>query len=260
MNKWIVLSLVLICGCGEAAQLPPVADVVAGGVNVSLLSKPGSGARPTLFVFAVSRGDTFNEKFIYNDVGRLLVKRGWLVVTLDLPAHGDDMRAGEGNALVGWRTRMEAGEDLVGDFCTKASAVLTDLIAEKRSKAGDVYVAGTSRGGFLALHWLHRDDRVKAGIGFAPVTKLGALTEFTNAVISDPHDLQSYGESFNKPVRIWFGPDDARVRTDFGIELVKTAGLNADICVQVQPSIGHNTPKNAHREAAEWLLAQRKGR
>src|SRR5688572_812736 len=50
--------------------------------------------RPTLFLFAVA-ADLIIDNPTYNDVADPLRRDGWLIVSLDPPAHGQDARAGE---------------------------------------------------------------------------------------------------------------------------------------------------------------------
>jgi dienelactone hydrolase len=218
--------------------------------------------QPTLFVFAGTRADTLNPSQMYNDVGRILVDKKWLVVTLDLPCHGSDRREGEPDSLDGWRHRHNNGEDFIGAFNVKCSAVLDWLLANRYTKPAQVYVAGTSRGGFLAMHWACHDKRVKGVAAFAPVTTTLALSEYANSTFPLPvipsMSLTNYAQKLSGvPVKMWFGPADERVGTQNALALVgavQAQYLYADFDCRIQPAINHTVPHNAHEEAAEWFL------
>ena len=86
------------------------------------------------------------------------------MVSLDLPAHGADQRPGETRPLVAWRTRLDAGENVVRDFTVRLSRLIDTLATDR------IALVGTSRGGFMALHGMAADPRVDAVVAFMPVT------------------------------------------------------------------------------------------
>ena len=147
-------------------------------IRFGLLGEKGPTLAPTLFVFATAiEGTLGSDDFV--KVGRILGKDGYLCVSLDIPCHGQDAKPGEAvNALSCWRSRLEKGNDLVPGFVAKASAVLDYLIQEGYTDPHQVAACGTSRGGFIALHFAAAEPRVKSVAAFAPVTDLLALSEF----------------------------------------------------------------------------------
>ena len=243
----------------EEVQTPAGPIAIEGHLN-----RP----QPTLFVFAGTRVDTLNPSVPYNDVGRILEDKKWLVVTLDLPCHGIDRRPNEPDSLDGWRYRHVMGEDFIDAFNVKCSAVLDYLIANRYTRPTQVYVAGTSRGGFLAMHWACHDKRVRGVAAFAPVTTTLALSEYANSTFPLPvipsMSLTNYAQKLSGvPVKMWMGPADERVGTSNAIALVgavQAQYLYADFECRIQPAIGHTVPHEAHEEAAGWLCKMLKAR
>src|SRR5207237_9901005 len=127
-------------------------------------------------VFAASAEESLGSAD-FNKVWRLLGRQGYLCVSLDVPCHGEDQKAKE-NGLAGWRVRLEKGDTLIPGFVAKASAVLDHLIKEGYTDPRRVAACGTSRGGFIALHFAAAEPRVRCVAAFAPVTNLLALREF----------------------------------------------------------------------------------
>ena len=92
------------------------------------LAAPRETPAPTLLLLAMGAVDTLTSA-PYSRVGTLLHARGWAVVSVDLPCHGDDRRTGEPPELHGWAARVAAGEDIVADFRARAADVLEHLVA-----------------------------------------------------------------------------------------------------------------------------------
>lgn len=199
------------------------------------------------------------------EVGRLLMRDGFLVVTLDPPCHAEDQRQGEPPMLDGWRYRMDRKEDIVADFVARGTDVLDHLL-ETKAINSEIFVCGTSRGGFLALHWARRDARIRAAVGFSPVTDLCILREFADiqdGTLVSQLNLQASASDFaNKALWITIGNRDERVGTQSAIDLIaamikSAAATTSDrppqISLEVEPSIGHSTPAGAHERAANWI-------
>jgi hypothetical protein len=124
------------------ALLRPPADVA-----FALLPPQAGGPAPTLLLFAMAGADTLNTE-PYCRVGRLLHARGWNVVSLDLPCHGDDRRPGEPPELAGWAVRVGAGEDIVAPFRQRVNDVVEHLVATgiaDPSRIACVSVSGDSQ-------------------------------------------------------------------------------------------------------------------
>jgi dienelactone hydrolase len=261
------------CGAyGWSADEPPAMQVLQtpGGVRFGLFGKKGERPAPTLFVFALSLEDMPKHPG-YTDVGRRLARHGFLHVTLDPPCHGVDTKPGEPPQLRGWRTRVEKGEKLVGDFTARATAVLDHLIKEGYTDAGRVAACGTSRGGFLAFHFMAAEPRIKAAAGFSPVTNLLALSEFARLEKLEAAQALALTtvapKLAGRPIWVSIGNHDQRVSTDDAIAFTRQvvaaslAGAKdpkprVPVELLVGASPGHGIIDNAHELAAAWLIRQ----
>ncbi len=236
--------------------------ITVSGTSVDIdsrLNRP----QPTLYVFAGTRSDTLNPSYMYNDVGRELADKGWLIVTIDLPCHGEDARAGEPTSLDGWRYRHETlGEDFVGAFATKVRGITDYLIANRYSRKDQIFIAGTSRGGFLAAHCAIADPRIRGFVGFAPVTTVLALSEYANSNFQNVSlipsmSLHNYGDKLSRiPFVLYSGPSDTRVGTQNAVNLMGALALDALGELKIMPATNHTVPLGAHQDAAKWLQAQ----
>lgn len=222
--------------------------------------------RPTLFTFAGSC-DTALATEPYNITARRLRRRGWLAVTLDLPAHGADARAGEPRELEGWRARFDAGEAFTLEFERRVRDVLDYLIATGRTDPKRVAVCGTSRGGYMAIRAAAADPRFGCVAAFAPVTVPTALREFAGLESSPgAHALdleQRAAELAGRPMWMCIGDDDRRVGTDHVIALARRV-IAASVQASRRPMVelhlmaieGHGTHPTAYEEAAAWIAHQ----
>ena len=147
------------------------------GVRFGILGMKPAKPAPTIFIFATTALDTLQDES-FCQIGRILAEHGFVCVSLDLPCHGEDAIPGEPNALAGWRKRIEAGDNLVPAFTAKARAVLDYLIAQGYTDPARVAAGGTSKGGFIAMHFAAADARVKCVAAFSPLTDLMMLREF----------------------------------------------------------------------------------
>jgi len=198
-----------------------------------------------------------------------LRRRGWQCVSLDVPCHGDDVRSGEPPELQGWRARLDQHENFMAGYMKKCSDVLDYLVQEGFTDQARVAVAGTSRGGFCALHFAASEPRVKWVMAFAPVTDLPMLAEFKgleNDAITKSLAAANLAEKLVGR-RLWLciGNNDRRVGTDECFAFVRrvahanlAVGKPATIELHVMPSDGHAIHDTAHNEAAAWLLQKLK--
>jgi dienelactone hydrolase len=188
-------------------------------------------------------------------------------VSVDLPCHGQDARPGE-KGLSGWRVRCLAKKDIVADTTSTLKKVLDYLIAEKLTDPERVAALGTSRGGFVAVHFAAADPRVRCVAAFAPVTDLAALSEF-RGVGDDPFvqslSLERQAHALaERPIWLVIGDRDERVGTDRAIQFarrVTTAALEAQRSPRVELHVlpepkGHTTPVGSAERAAAWLEQQ----
>jgi len=286
-------ELIFICGALLAIALVGTADARGGEENEIRILRTPSGVRfgilgekartpaPTLFVFAVNIEDTLRiDEF--NKVGHILARDGYLCVSLDVPCHGTDAKTGEeANTLNCWRIRLEKGDALLPEYLAKASAVLDYLIMQGFTDPQKVAASGTSRGGFIALHFAAADPRVRCVAAFAPVTNLLVLREFaglegdsvTVRKIKALALVNSAQKLAGRSIWVCIGNYDRRVGTDEAIafsrrvvEASVAQNRPANVEVHILPSFGyqarayndgHQIPiALAHEEAAAWIEAR----
>lgn len=268
-----VFVLVLLINCAHLAGAEEIAKPTLmktpEGVSFGLLGAKPATPAPTLFIFAGEIDQTLTDP-AFNPVGMLLAKQGYLCVSLDAPCHGKDADEKQASELSGWRQRIEQGNDLVGVFSKRCTQVLDFLIADGYTDAKRVASAGTSRGGFLALHFAAAEPRVRCVAAFSPVTNLMALSEFagtTNAPAAEALSLSNAtGNLIGRPLWVSIGNEDKRVGTDetivFTRALVRASmsdrgrnaqGEAAPVELHVMPSKGHTVYPTAHADAAVWI-------
>ena len=237
------------------------------GVEFGIWGQGDVKPSPTLIVLGNSIEGTIGEPY-FRQAGNDLAKEGFISVSIDIPGHGTQEREGEAKGLAGWRERIDQGEDIVAETNRRLSEVLDYLIAEGISDPDNIAVSGTSRGGFLAMHFTASDPRVKCVAAFAPVTDLIVLREFHGAEGNALMESLSVSEQADKladrPVWIIMGDRDDRVGTDNAITLARkitasaiAQGLNpaVDLLVLAEPK-GHTTPAGAAETAAIWIKRQ----
>lgn len=268
------LSLALLtlgsAGAGVATEaIAPGIElhVTKTGVRYGIWSRPAQPAAPTLFLIANSIEETLGSVH-FRQAGNFLAPEGWLCVSVDLPAHGPDIQPGQRSGLAGWRERLDHGDTLVPAITTRLSQVLDELIARGLTDPRRIAAVGTSRGGFIALHFAAADLRVKAVAAFAPVTDLAALTEFRGA--EDDPLVRSLALGLQvkalagRAVWLTIGDRDTRVGTDLAIQFARrltTASLEnqqpalVDLHVVAEPR-GHSLPAGSAEDAARWLRKQ----
>src|SRR5262249_50097737 len=209
------------------------------------------------------------EETAYNRMGAILHQRkGFVLVSLDMPSHGQDYRPGEAKGgLQGWRERLTAGEDVVADLMPKVSAVLDFLIANGTTDPNRIAVSGNSRGGFMALHYAARDSRVKWAVALSPVTDLLVLQEFNgmpeNALTRSLLLARVSPHLTRLPIWMSIGNNDGRVGTDLAIafsrRIVEEAlaqGKVPKVELHIYATPGHSSIPAQHDSAADWLIAQ----
>jgi dienelactone hydrolase len=235
----------------------------ADGIEFGLLGDKPAAPAATLFVIALDLDRTLRDPS-FNRVGHILRQQGFLCVALDAPCHGKDTRHPDGNALAEWRQRLERGDDIVAAFTPRCVKVLDHLVAEGYTDPGRVAVAGTSRGGFLAIHLAAAEPRVRCVAAFAPVTELLALSEFAGMkddARAKALDVANFADKLaGRPIWICIGNSDQRVGTDraiaFSRKVVEASiarGKPAAIETHVTTSAGHSVHPTAHAEAAAWI-------
>ena len=237
------------------------------GVRFGVWGEKPDTPSPTLFVLASTINETLGQTY-YRQSGNILADQGYLCVSVDLPCHGSERRRDEPEGLGGWRARSERNEDFVAESNARLQQVLDHLIRAGYTNADKVAACGTSRGGFLALHFAASDSRVKCVAAFAPVTDLGALREFEGATrhpLVGSLALAKQAEKLaGRAVWLVIGDQDDRVGTDHTIalaRLITAAALEREVASRVELHVipelgGHTTPSGAAECAAAWIRRQ----
>jgi pimeloyl-ACP methyl ester carboxylesterase len=248
-----------------AAEGPVRIASTSGGIRYGWLGDKAAGPAPTVFFL----GGEIQENLTRPHYREALDRLGPDVfkVSLDVPGHGADTRPGEPASLNAWRRRLDDGEDVASDFVKHATAVLNHLVEAKLTDPAKVAAFGTSRGGFMALHFAAADPRVRYVAGFSPVTDLLILQEFSG--MAAQHRARAMAAArladrlHDRAIWISIGNTDYRVSTDRAIEFTQRVieaaaarGIRPRIELHVQPSDGHSTPAGAYGAAAAWLLRQ----
>lgn len=267
VTSWLILSVALlapsIARAAEERKETVTHETTPGGVEFGIRGTPTTKPAPTLIVLSGTIDDALLNP-AFTQAGKFLAPQGYLLVSIDLPCHGEPLKEGF-SGLVGWAERAKTGDDFAQEFNKRMSEVLDQLTAEGLTDPERIAACGTSRGGFLAIRFMAHDKRVKCAAGFSPVTDLRRLSEFGIAA-SVPFvaemSLEGHVEELKgKPVFIVIGDRDERVGTDSAIQFARklsAAALKADIPSEValhvlsQPE-GHTTPEGGDLIGARWI-------
>lgn len=271
----IVAAYCLSEGAVQAADGKPSAEgtrpqlherKTAAGLPFVVLGEQGKLPKPVIVSLAMTGAETLQTE-PYAASGRELVRNGWLAVSLDIPGHGRELRAGEPPGIDAWRVRIEKNEPFVDELARRVSAVLDSLISEHAIDPDRIAIEGTSRGGFLAAHVAAREPRIKAVMMYAPVTDLQYVREFQS--VKDHPGLKALALSrvvdklADRKTWLIIGNDDERVNTDSAIQftraLAKQAKLwkiPAAVTLHVSATPGHSSHAAMHLEAVNWLRQQ----
>lgn len=240
----------------------------AGGVEFGIWGVIGEKPAPLLFVLAGTIDSTLSSNYFRQCGNQLATKHGFLLVSIDLPCHGSQGGNVQPNGLSGWADRAANGDDFVAENNARMTEVLDHLIKTGVANPEQVAACGTSRGGFLALHFAAHDQRVKCAAAFAPVTDPAALGEFgglENDEFVKSLDLESRADRLaGRPLWVVIGDQDARVSTTRVIafaQAVTRASIEQkvdsriDLHVIAEPR-GHSTPPGSAELAADWMQRQ----
>ena len=150
----------------------------------------------------------------------------------------------------------------------RLSEVVDHLIATGVADPDRIALCGTSRGGFLALHFAAFDHRIKAVAAYAPVTDLMVLREFEGAenvpLVAELSAIRLAEGLASQPVWIIIGDRDERVGTDESIAVARAITAEAlrrgepgevELHVLPEPK-GHTSPRGATDMAASWIHRQ----
>ena len=269
--KTVFSVLLIVAFVGSALGQTPDPSITRGktpgGVEYGIWGPASDGPAPVLFMLAGTIDSTLSKPY-FRQCGNELAEHGYRTVSIDIPCHGTQTREGEPAGLSGWSYRAAKNEDIVAESNARLSEVLDHLIKTKVADPNRIAVGGTSRGGFLAIHFAAHDARVKCVVAFAPVTDPAALNEF-KAIADHPFlaKLNPEGQAkklAGRPVWIVIGDQDERVGTDRAVALAqkitnasRELKLDSRVELHVMPEPrGHTTPRGSSERAAKWILAQ----
>ena len=267
---WSCLTMVLV-GVGPVAAGDAEPELARGetetGVAYGVWGYPIDGPAPVLINLGSTIDDILGSAY-FRQAGNELAKRGYLSVSIDLPGHGDQQRADEPEGLEAWRYQTDRHENFVKANNRRLADVVDHLIRAGVADPKRIAICGTSRGGFLALHFAAHDPRVKVVAAFAPVTDLLVLREFEGAdevrLVKELATEKLADRLRGKAVWIIIGDRDERVGTDEAIATARAitrAALRHGESSQVELHIlpepkGHTTPQGAAEMAATWIYQQ----
>lgn len=269
MKRTLLVGLMLSLSLGAWADESPITlGKTPDGIEYGLWGHDdATSPSPTLFVLSGTIDGTLSSPY-FRQSGNELEKKGYRCVSIDIPCHGALTGAGKPSGLGGWRLLVTRDEDFVAQNNQRLSAVLDHLIATGVTDPDRVAICGTSRGGFLAIHFAAHDPRVKCAAAFAPVTDLAALSEFRGAgehPMTERLSLENQADKLaGRPIWIVIGDQDERVGTQKAVDLAnriteasKQKKLTNHLQLLVKPEPrGHTTPKGSSTLAAEWIDRQ----
>jgi dienelactone hydrolase len=266
----VILGLFLsITTTGAATGEPPAISrfTTSTGVEYGIWGQVSTNPAPILFVLAGTIESTLIKPY-FRQAGNELAAHGYLCVSIDLPCHGKQILDGDASGLSGWGRRALKKQDFVIESNRRLSQILDHLIETGRADPARIAACGTSRGGFIALHFAAHDERVDCVAAFAPVTELTALSEF-RTLQDNPLAIQlgikrQADRLAGRPVWVCIGDQDLRVGTQHAIAFAESLGaasvagkLPDRTVLDVRPEPrGHTTPAGAAERAAAWIRRQ----
>ncbi len=261
---WLSVGVVHSDNTLEAPKGEMLTLTTEDGIRFGIWGTKVNYPAPTLLVFSATIEESLENAY-YRQCGNTLAGQGFLCVSLDLPGHGKNHRAGEPEGLAAWRFRSDQGEDFVAPFTKQVQKVLDYLIAEGYTDPDTVAACGTSRGGFMALQASAVDTRIRTTAAFAPVTALMTLREFHGATnlkhVESLSLLAKADQLAGRSLWIIIGDRDVRVGTDDAIAFARRVSTfsieqskSSDVTLIVKPEPkGHTTPAGSPELATTWI-------
>lgn len=233
-------------------HLPPNSIRSSSG-NLLYYAGPSldEGALPAVFYFALT-----GESSLFQDPFDQPVKKlnaaGFRVFSWDLPFHSAHVSPQE--SMQKWLDAFSHSSTFLTEFIDFSQTSMTELESLGLIKKNCVGVMGLSRGAFMATHLAAKDPRIKALVGFAPLT--------------EPHPsvslLKICSFLLHTPLSFYIGNNDTRVSTDLCYKFCRqltnealTHGVRSpSVELTLYPSIGHRghgTPPSIFHQGARWL-------
>lgn len=220
------------------------------------------GPLPAVLYFALSAKDSLTLD-PYNQPAVYLSQFPLRVFSITLPYHEEGTPAKKG--LTEWAEAMKRGEDLLGNYLKKIQQAITLLLQQHILLPRKIATMGLSRGAFIAAHVTANHPEIPYWLGFAPLTKLSYLKDFSKFTRWDL--LHVVNALSNKVIRCYIGNRDTRVGTRNCFDLITSLAETAyqkrlsssPIELLILPSIGHHghgTKKETFLHGAKWLANQ----
>ena len=261
----LTYAALFFCANAGAEQGPGSASVedlsvTANGRTfaVRVLSPPADklAKDPALLLtFAMDRVTSL-EKRPYSLAAEYFVAQGHRAASFDLPNHGERIDH-HGEGIEGMHNAFVAGDDPFAMFVADGKAAIDECVKRGLARPARIAVAGTSRGGYMALRLLAADGRIAAGAGFAPVTDWCELREFAadrdRADVAQLRLVNFIPGMLGKRVFIAIGKMDTRVSTqrcqEFADKLTATSARAGHASELVE---FHLTDDPGHSCSEEW--------
>lgn len=222
---------------------------------------PVAGAgQPALLLAASGRWENNLNVEPYRFISDAFLAAGHHVVSSDLPNHGA-LVDGYGEGLTGIAAALAAGVDLFARHVDATRAVVDECVARGLAPSGRIVVSGVSRGALFALHVMAADGRIGAGVGFAPVTFLPALREFSELgdapLVRQSNALRLVPRLSGRPLCLIINQEDPRVGTPHCLDLcsaLRAEQGTAGLTLRLTEGTTHRLPDDGFRWGAQWLL------
>lgn len=223
------------------------------------------GPLPALIYFALSKEESLGQD-PFNQPVQFLQNHRIRVFSYTIPFH--EHKKDHSHAMHLFKEEIKKNPDFLNHLISEYSNSIQSLIDEKIIDPKRIYVAGLSRGAFIATHLAAKNPLIQTILGFAPLTDLSVLNENETPFDYSPYNLSALKEKlYHKKIRFYIGNHDTRVHTDscyqFLRNVTETAYLHRsrspDIELMMTASVGHKghgTLPHIFEDGIRWLVSQ----
>jgi len=228
------------------------------------------GKLPAFFYFALSSSDSLTLH-PYNQPALHMADEKIRVFSFMIPGHEPGLN--KFHAMQYWADQMRGGFPLLGKFFEQTEAAIGWLIEQGLVDPEHMGAGGLSRGGFIATHIAARLPSLHTLLGFAPLTELAKLQEFSSDValqrLAADLDLIHLAEHLTHVhhIRFYIGNLDTRVSTDACYQFIRKLAevrhakhaRRQKVELMITQSIGHHghgTDPQIFLEGALWAKQQ----
>lgn len=227
-----------------------------------------AGPKPSVFYFSLSGEESLGLD-PYNQPAVFLSDNGVRVFSLTLPGHEGSFP--HQHAIKSWGEPLLQEKNIIREFSSVCSAALNYLIKCGYVDPDLISTAGLSRGAYVATYLAAHDKRFKTILGFAPLTRLETVKDFSD--FADKELLETFAlETFvselgHATLRFYIGNHDTLVSTSACFSFIQKLTEYVyelkrkfpPIELIIYPSIGHKghgTPPEIFTAGAEWLISK----